>query len=411
MIETPVRGMRDILPTDLRLRDYLMKIIERRAVMAGYQKIETPAIEHLENLTSKDGGENETLIFKILKRGRDLEKAKAENGELADSALRYDLTVPLSRYFAAHSEELTMPFKSLQMGSVWRADAPQKGRFRQFVQCDMDVLGDASVMAEIDTINTVLGILTEVCENAKLTGLTVRINDRRILTAAATYAGFSEEEFSSVLIALDKNDKIGLDGVKNELKQQGFDEGAIAKFIALFEGVDAEITAKKFCEKFDGLDEKVLKNLETIMNAVKGCGRIVFDPTLVRGMGYYTGPIFECIVDGLSSSIAGGGRYDHMIGKFSGREVPACGFSIGFERLVTVLDDVGFVPPRMGEACAMLVSQKVPTEKYAEIMKKAEEKRKEGKIVSVLMMARNLGRQIELLEKNGFVEIEKIYQD
>ena len=414
MIKNPVRGMRDILPNDLSLREYLLDIITRGAAAAGYHKIETPMMEHLENLTSKDGGENETLIFKVLKRGRDLEKAKASGDELSDSALRYDLTVPLARFYAAHTTELPAPFKTLQIGPVWRADAPQKGRYRQFTQCDMDILGDSTILAEIDSINTVLTILSEICEKAKLTGLTVHLNDRRILSAAAAYAGFKEEDYGAVLIALDKNDKIGLEGVKKELLKLDYPEDVVDKFIKLFEDVSEDTQISSFCAQLGEFapEDEVIDDLSVIMDSVEtGAGRIIFDPTLVRGMGYYTGPIYECTADGLGSSIAGGGRYDKMIGKFSGQDVAACGFSIGFERLLTILDDLGFKPEMKQESCAILVSKKVPKSDYQDIVKRAAKMREEGQTVSVLPMARNLGRQIRTLEETGYTKIEKIYGD
>lgn len=416
MIKTPVRGMRDILAPDMMLRDYLLRIIEETAFNAGYQKIETPAIEHLENLTGKDGGENETLIFKILKRGQSLTKALEANTELTDSALRYDLTVPLARYYAANAGSIPTPFKALQIGPVWRADAPQKGRFRQFLQCDMDILGDSSILAEIDTITTTVKILSKICDEAKITGLTIHLNDRRILLAAAKYAGFTETEVDSVLIALDKNDKIGLDGVRAELTKYGLAEPSIAKFISLFENTAEALSINAFCKLLssDSPPQSVIDDLETIVSAINhygiGNAKVVFDPTLVRGMGYYTGPIFECSADGLRSAIAGGGRYDKMIGKFSGNaDVSACGFSIGFERLITILADAGFVPPKSGNMMALLVARKVPSAKYGEIIRRAEELRQGGQTVSVMPMAKNLGRQIELLEKSGYSVFEKVY--
>lgn len=446
MIKTPVRGMRDILPRDMMIRDYLFGVIEKIAKSAGFQKIETPAIEHLENLSSKVGGENEALIFKILKRGESLKTALESGGEVADSALRYDLTVPLARYYAANVGELPAPLKALQIGSVWRADAPQKGRFRQFVQCDMDILGDGSILAEIDVISTALKILTKICEEAKISGLTLRINDRRILSATMKYVGFEEADFAKILIILDKNDKIGFEGVRRELMNEGFAEDKVRKFVGLFEGgersdVDGESESRggenggsdaenggsdaegilrgvsEFCSALNtfGADEQVvgdLKNIIEVIAAEELGVKVIFDPTLVRGMGYYTGPIFECTADGLNSSIAGGGRYDKMIGRFSGgADVCACGFSIGFERLVTILDDAGFMPKTSGEATAVLVDKKVPAERYVEIVKKAEEMRRGGATVSVLPMARNLGRQIELLEGSGYTKFEKIYRD
>ena len=403
MIKSPVKGMRDILPSDMTVREYVLGIIEQVASRAGYQRIETPAMEHLENLQSKDGGENEKLIFKVLKRGEALERAMRDDEEISDIALRYDLTVPLARYMAANGNELAMPFKALQIGPVWRADAPQKGRFRQFMQCDMDIIGDSSVLAEVDVLRTAVEILARICGEAEIAGLTVRVNDRRMLTSAMKYAGF--DDYESALISLDKLDKIGVEGVKAEMIERGYAEEVVDKLLVLFDG-DTEV--QEFAEKV-GADRAVVSDLLAIMGAIEGV-KVVFDPTLVRGMGYYTGPIFECSAEGLGSSIAGGGRYDKMIGKFSGQDVPACGFSIGFERLVTILQDKGFVPTDKGVKKAILVSKKVSSEKYREIMARAEEMRGSGETVSVMMMARNLGRQIELLERSGYGEFEKVYE-
>lgn len=416
MKKIPVRGMRDILPADMVLRQYLLDIVERVATGAGYQKIETPAIEHLENLSSNDGGENETLIFKILKRGRSLEKAIDAEEALTDSALRYDLTVPLSRYISANAGNISMPLKTLQIGPVWRADAPQKGRFRQFLQCDMDVIGVSTVLAEMDIIKTTVEILSDICSSSGVSGLTVHLNDRRILLAAASYAGFSEEESGGVLISLDKNDKIGLEGVKRELLDHGFRVEQVEKFITLFERASDGISIFDFCRQLgDGaVESSILEDLDAIMaleDSFRGNNaRVIFNPTLVRGMGYYTGPIFECTVDGFSSSVAGGGRYDKMIGKFSGNaNIPACGFSIGFERIVTILGDVGFAPPNTRERVAILVERKVSTDKYAQIFRDADALRTSGALVSVLPMAKNTRHQVELLEKSGYTRFEKIY--
>ena len=415
MIKTPVRGMRDISVKEMVLRDYLMRIIEQAAGAAGYMKTETPAVEHLENLTSKVGGENEALIFKILKRGESLKKAAESGDELTDSALRYDLTVPLVRYFSDNNADLPTPFKALQIGSVWRADAPQKGRYRQFTQCDMDILGDSSVLAEIDAVSTALRVLERISQEAKLSGLTLRLNDRRILLAAAKYAGFAEKDYETVLITLDKMDKIGVAGVKAELQKLDLSDIAIDKFLALFD--DKNTTIGDFCARLgelapEGLVVEGLQAIEAAINVTNPKVKVVFDPTLVRGMGYYTGPIFECSLDGLGSSVGGGGRYDKMVGKFTGsNDVPACGFSIGFERVIVVLTDAGFEPPKPSSAKAILVGKKVSPAQYVDIVKRAEELRQNGGIVSVLPMARNLGRQIDLLEQNGFTEFEKIYGD
>ncbi len=416
MIKTPVRGMRDLLPSDMVVRDYLLGLIEQTAKNSGYQKIETPMMEHLENLTSNNGGENEKLIFKILKRGESLKKALAENSELTDSALRFDLTVPLSRYYAANSGKITSPFKALQIGSVWRADAPQKGRFRQFIQCDMDTLGDASILAEVDTITTVMTILSKICLDANISGLTLRINDRRILQAAADFAGFVPADYDQVFILLDKNDKIGMDGVRQEMLDDGFAPEKVEKFINLFKNLSAQSNIKDFCQSFTSESAKQAESdLEAIVASTLALGfsnvKVIFDPSLVRGMGYYTGPIFECTADGLGSSIAGGGRYDKMIGQFiGGKEVPACGFSIGFERLYTILSEANFQPNKDQVMRAILISPKIPSSQYAEILTNAATYRAKGELVSVLPMSRNLGRQISELENIGYSIFDKIYE-
>lgn len=418
MIKTPVRGMRDFTPSEMDLREYVLNIIENIATRSGYQKIETPAMEHIENLTSKVGGENESLIFKVLKRGQSLITAKENNEELSDSGLRYDLTVPLARYFSSNQKNLPIPFKSLQIGPVWRADRPQKGRFRQFLQCDMDILGDSSVYAEIDTIATTTRIITRIFSETSASNITIHLNDRRILTAAAAYAGFDDTEFGSVLIALDKNDKVGLNGVRKELLDLNYDAEKVIKFVDLFEGPIAKFSADSFCDKLKKFapDKSVIEDLEKIISVVgKTAGsnaEIIFDPTLVRGMGYYTGPIFECSIANFSSSVAGGGRYDKMIGQFSGgADVSACGFSIGFERIITVLNDLGFTPPKLSGRTAILVEKEVSQKQLETTFERADNIRSNGSIVSILAMSKNIKYQIELLEKNGYDTFEKVFKN
>ena len=354
----PVTGMKDILPAEMQIREYVTSQIKETYKSFGFLSIETPCVEHIENLTSKQGGDNEKLIFKILKRGEklNLETAQTES-DVADGGLRYDLTLPLSRYYANNSASLPAPFKALQMGSVWRADRPQKGRFRQFVQCDIDILGDATSMAEIELILATTTALGKICKDEKFT---VRINDRNILKAMAIYSGFPEESMDQVFITLDKLDKISMDGVQAELKENGFSEESIAKYTELLSSVTADSKGVlNLGQALSGvLGENVAENLAHIMDTVTSvldteadC-RLVFDPTLVRGMGYYTGTIFEVSVEGLGDSVAGGGRYDKMIGKFTGMDTPACGFSIGFERIVGMLLDKGFtVPSAGGKGC------------------------------------------------------------
>ncbi len=416
MNKNPVRGMRDFTPVEMELREYVLKIIEDVAIQGGYQKIETPAVEYLENLSSKEGGENENLIFKIMKRGKSLVDAKEKGSELADGGLRYDLTVPLARYFANNQANLCMPFKALQIGPVWRADRPQKGRFRQFLQCDMDILGESTILAEIDTIITTIEILSKIFKDTKVSDITIHLNDRRFLTAAASFAGFIEADFSSVLITLDKNDKIGWIGVKDELIKLGYDSQKVVMFTKLFEDIEDGITIDEFCYKLgDSIPTiKVIEDLKSILEVItkltEVSAKIIFDPTLVRGMGYYTGPIFECSLSELSSSVAGGGRYDKMIGKFSGgTDVSACGFSIGFERIITILNDLGFSPEFNKEKMAILVNKKISTQRLTEVFASANLLRSE-KIVSVLPMRKNIKFQIEMLEKDGYSLFDKIFK-
>ena len=318
----PVTGMKDILPEEMVIRDYMIRLIKETYATFGFSSIETPCVEHIENLSSKQGGENEKLIFKILKRGEKLKLAEAkEEADLVDGGLRYDLTVPLSRYYANHANELPSPFKALQMGSVWRADRPQRGRYRQFMQCDIDILGEPTILAEIELISATTTLLGKL----DFKNFTIRINDRRILKAMAAYSGFAPESYDTVFIILDKMDKIGLDGVRKELIEEGFEESCVSKYLELFEQVTPDTAGVNFCkEKLEGfLDSQYADDLMTIMNSVeqiKGAEfKLAFDPTLVRGMSYYTGPIFEISMDEFGGSVGGGGRYDEMIGKFTGQ--------------------------------------------------------------------------------------------
>ncbi|MFR8227429.1 MAG: histidine--tRNA ligase [Lachnospirales bacterium] len=413
----PVTGMKDILPAEMQIREYVTSQIKETYKSFGFSQIETPCVEHIENLTSKQGGDNEKLIFKILKRGEklNLETAQTES-DVVDGGLRYDLTLPLSRYYANNSASLPSPFKALQMGSVWRADRPQKGRFRQFVQCDIDILGDATSMAEIELILATTTALGKICKDEKFT---VRINDRNILKAMAIYSGFPEESMDQVFITLDKLDKIGMDGVQAELKENGFSEERIAKYTELLSSVTADSKGVlNLGQALSGvLGENVAENLAHIMDTVTSvldteadC-RLVFDPTLVRGMGYYTGTIFEVSVEGLGYSVAGGGRYDKMIGKFTGMDTPACGFSIGFERIVGMLLDKGFTVPSAGGKVAYLFEKGLAADTLAEVMKEAMEARKAGTQVLVAQMNKNKKFQKEQLTKEGYGEFKEFYRE
>ena len=309
----PVTGMKDILPAEMQLRDYCIGVIKETYAKFGFTSIETPCVENIQNLTSKQGGENEKLIFKILKRGEklNLETAKSE-GDLVDGGLRYDLTVPLVRFYSNHSNELPSPFKALQIGNVWRADRPQKGRYRQFMQCDIDILGEPSNLAEIELIlatTTTLGRLG-------FKDFRIRINERRILKAMAAYSGFPEESYDTVFIILDKMDKIGMDGVARELEESGFSSESAKKYLKLFADLSGQADGLSWLAKeLEGyLEPEVEENLQEIIASVRATKasdfEIVFDPTLVRGMSYYTGTIFEISMPQFGGSCGGGGRYD-----------------------------------------------------------------------------------------------------
>lgn len=405
LIKTPTKGMNDYLPRETRLREYVKSVIIRAYEKSGFSMIETPAVEHIENLTGKNGGENEKLIFKIMKRGEKLsEAADAGDGELCDSGLRYDLTVPLSRYYANNQAKLTTPFMAMQIGNVWRADRPQKGRFRQFTQCDIDILGDASHMAEITLISATTGVLREL----GFDNFTVRINDRRLLKVCADFCGFAAEECDRVFITLDKMDKIGLDGVKNELIGEGFDPDAVDKYISLYENCDNVSVSEFASQRLCGNGADIAASLESIMRcataATSGGCSLKFDPTLVRGMSYYTGTIFEISMDGYGYSVGGGGRYDEMLAKFSGQKTPACGFSLGFERIVAALADRGFEPPAAERSIAFLASKGIDEEKMLSMLSDAARLRAEGARVLVTPRMKNVYFQKNKLSEDGYTE-------
>ncbi|MBR3837326.1 MAG: histidine--tRNA ligase [Clostridia bacterium] len=414
-VKTPVKGMNDFLPVEMALRQKVLRKIRDTYGAYGFREIETPCMEHIENLTSKQGGENEKLIFKVMKRGAALGRALEKGDELADSGMRYDLTLPLSRFYAANSATLPAPFKALQIGNVWRADQPQKGRFRQFTQCDIDILGDASIMAEIELIGATGNMLETLLAGTGIEGFTIHVNDRRILRAMALSAGFPEESLEEVFIVLDKLDKIGTEGVKTELCQMGLEEAAVDSYLALFEGDRESVVA--FCAGLDDslLETSVATGLDTILNCVKNslgatCS-LKFDPTLVRGMGYYTGTIFEVKLNEYNFSIAGGGRYDEMIGKFSGQKVPACGFSIGFERIITILRDHPAARDTQSAGIALLLENGASPEKMQEVFAEAAALRREGKTVTVLPLKKNAKFQIDRLMEDGFTDVRRIYRD
>ena len=410
----PTVGMKDILPEEMEIRNYVMSVIRDTYGKFGFMPMETPCVENIANLTNKQGGDNEKLIFKILKRGAklNLETAGAEE-DLVDSGLRYDLTVPLARYYANNAAQLPSPFKALQMGNVWRADRPQRGRYRQFMQCDIDILGEPSNLAEIELILATSTTLVRL----GFGGFEIRINDRRILKAMAVYSGFPEESCDSVFITLDKMDKIGMDGVEAELLENGFERETVSKYLNLYEklaqaqnGVDYLAEALQ-----DVLEKDVTDNLREIIDSVratKAAGfEMVFDATLVRGMSYYTGTIFEIAMPEFGGSCAGGGRYDGMVGKFTGKEVPACGFSIGFERIIMLLLESGFQVPDRPKKKAYLVEKGVEGNALCEVIARAQAERETGIQVLVTRMNRNKKFQKDQLTAEGYGEFEEFYRD
>ena len=410
----PVTGMKDVMPAEMEIRDYLIGLIKDTYKTFGFQSMETPCVEHIENLCSKQGGDNEKLIFKILKRGEKLkiDEAKEEN-DLVDGGLRYDLTVPLARYYSNHANELPSPFKALQIGSVWRADRPQKGRFRQFVQCDIDILGEASNLAEIELILATTAMLGKL----DFKNFTVCINDRNILKSMAAYSGFKEEDYDEVFIVLDKMDKIGSEGVEAELIEMGYTRESVKTYLSLFDEVASDVSGVRYLKDKlgDYLSDETADGLELIMSSVeaaKECDfKLQFTPTLVRGQSYYTGTIFEVTMDDFGGSVAGGGRYDKMIGKFTGQDTPACGFSIGFERIVMLLLENGYKVPGGRQKKAYLLEKKLPKEAMLKVLALAKADREAGRQVLIVNMKKNKKFQKEQLIEDGYTEIVDCYAD
>ena len=420
MKKKPVTGMKDILPKEMEIRDYAIGLIKETYKKFGFTSVETPCVEHIENLSSKQGGENEKLIFKILKRGEKLRLEEAQSAaDLVDGGLRYDLTVPLSRYYSNNANDLPSPFKALQMGNVWRADRPQKGRYRQFMQCDIDILGEPTNLAEIELIlatSTLLGKLD-------FKNFTIRINDRRILRAMVDYAGFTplaendKVDYDGIFITLDKMDKIGLDGVREELISVGNDAAVVDKYLDLFRKVTPDTAGIAFLKETLGesLADDIAEGLSFIIENVEAAKeaefKMAFDPTLVRGMSYYTGPIFEISMDEYGGSVGGGGRYDEMIGRYTGQQTPACGFSIGFERIVMLLLERDFKVPGSAEKTAFMIEKNMPKDKMAKILATARERRAAGECINIVMMKKNKKFQKDQLTAEGYTEIIEYFSD
>lgn len=393
MKKTTVKGTNDYLPREARLRDYIQNKILKTYMDGGFERIMTPAVEDIENLDKSDGGDNLNLIFKILKRGDKLQKAMGANDEkeLCDMGLRYDLTLPLSRYYANNREKLQLPAKCIQIDKVYRAERPQKGRLREFVQCDIDIIGSSSINSEIELIHTTAKALLSI----GISDFTVKINDRRILKSLLLNVGFNEAGLDSVCITFDKLDKIGADGVKTELSEKGFGTAAISKFAEIIENPLTLDNIKKMC------DASAADNVSKIINAVNelsdGKYKIAFDISLVRGQGYYTGTVFEIVSDKFRGSIAGGGRYDNLIGKFTGENIAAVGFSIGFERIFSMLTEADYQIPDTKSKLALLYD----TENIVSAVKSAEELREKYE-VSIFEKPKKLSKFLDKLKDGGF---------
>ncbi|MBS3874151.1 MAG: histidine--tRNA ligase [Firmicutes bacterium] len=392
----PVKGMRDFLPAEVRLREYVKSKITETYEQQGFSLIETPAVENIELLTNSEGGDNLQLIFKILKRGEQLQLGRADLSEesIVDCGLRYDLTLPLSRFYACNKDKLPTPFKAMQIGTVYRAERPQKGRYRAFTQCDIDIIGDASPLAECELIHATAKALQSV----HLQDFVVKISDRRLLAAVIASFGFAPEAVPSICLALDKSDKIGWDKVLQELCEGGLEAEQVEQFVSAVRGLSLETVLSYGVPAsiYDSLKEVI----DTVAKLADGKYQVIFSPTLVRGMGYYTGMVFEIATEGLGLAVAGGGRYDAMIGKWLGTMVPAVGFSIGFERIILLLQERGFVPPSSCARIALLFSQE--HDSLYSILAAAEALREAGHKVSTLPARHKLGKQLAQLEAEGY---------
>jgi len=408
---SPARGMRDLLPADVAVRDHVLESISAVYRRFGYQRIETPALENIARLQSGEGADNEKLIFEVLKRGLPPEVAAGTSlRELVDLGLRYDLTVPLTRFYGNNHASLPLPFRSLQVGPVWRADRPQRGRYRQFYQCDIDIIGEPSVLAEAELIEATSEALAAI----GLTGTTIRLSDRRFLAALAADCGVPAEAYDAFFITLDKLDKIGWDGVQAELAELGFPPAQVAAVTEKIQGladVPGDKLAHALADSVPGLAADVIGDLAATAAsldrlAAQQALSWQFDPTLVRGMGYYTGQVFEIMHPDMTGSVAGGGRYDKLIGRSLGHDVPACGFSIGFERIVDLLSR-----EQARDAVAVLVESDVPVTEALAIAREMRDVSGvpgisgvpgAGRVVETVRRSGKFGAQLKRLEAAGF---------
>lgn len=417
---SPARGNRDLLPGAVSVRDRVLGEIADVYRRFGYQRIETPALEDIKRLQSGEGGDNEKLIFRVLRRGLpDRVEPDTSWADVVDLGLRYDLTVPLTRFFGNNQAVLPNPFRSFQFGPVWRAERPQKGRYRQFYQCDIDLIGEPTVLAEAELIEAT----TEALARIGLSGATVRLSDRRFLTALAAFAGVPEEATASFFITLDKLDKIGWSGVRSELLNRGLDKtvvDTVVEVVGELGGLSSDKLVEHLSTVLPNLSAAVLSDLDTTAQCLRrlAAEREVgeesavrkestlhweFDPTLVRGMGYYTGQIFEVGHLDMPGSLAGGGRYDQLIGRTLGKDVPACGFSIGFERIVELLQQ-----PLGSSGVAVLVEAEVDTTRALEF---ARGLRAEGRTVTIMRRQGKFGAQLGRLAGWGYTSYVHLRSD
>jgi histidyl-tRNA synthetase len=399
---SPARGMRDVLPADVAVRDHVLESIMAVYRRFGYQRIETPALENIDRLQSGEGADNEKLIYQVLRRGLPPEVAAGTPlRELVDLGLRFDLTVPLTRFYGHNHASLPSPFRSLQVGPVWRAERPQRGRYRQFYQCDIDMIGEPSVLAEAELIEATSEALAAI----GLTGTTIRLSDRRFLAALAADTGIPEQAQDAFFIALDRLEKVGWEGVRSELLALDIPAAsvsAVEEKIQKLMDVSGPTLAAALSDSLPELPEPVLDDLSTTASCLDRLSSERpltwrFDPALVRGMGYYTGQVFEIIHPDGSGSVAGGGRYDKLIGRSLGRDVPACGFSIGFERIVDLL-----ARRTSRDALAVLVEADVPVADALEVARELRGAAGPGQVVETVRRSGKFGAQLNRLEAAGF---------
>lgn len=394
----PARGMRDFLPADVRKRNYVIDVIKEVYESYGFEPLETPAVENLETLMGKYGEEGNQLIFRILKRGEklDLENSRSEN-DLSDLALRYDLTVPLARVVANNKNDLPKYFKRYQIQAVWRADRPARGRFREFYQCDVDAIGSTSMTVEAEMISA----FTQILRRLGFKDFVIRINHRKLLSDVLETAVVPAELHTDALVAIDKLDKIGTAGVHGELQRRGIAGDSAEMLLQIFEQTQKIIDDGKDINRtivanlLNIVSPEVLADIGKIIQYTEGCP-VQLDPSLARGLSYYTGAIMEINVPDLAGSLGGGGRYDGLIGMFGKEQIPACGFSLGLERILVVMDERGMFPPEIAESTPADVLVTIWNEEtITESLKLAVELRQQGLRVTVYPEPDKLGKQIK----------------